>query len=135
MSRIPDLKRITVEDFKAEDRPLVQKLAFVINSFHEQVRNILNANVDFDNLNQEIKNLRFTTGENGQPLNRLSFRTNLNGRVNGVLIIRTNITSNNTLQQQVMPIINFSQDGESVNVTSIGGLIPNTGYELTLLIL
>lgn len=135
MGKVPDLKRITTEDFSAEDRPLVQKLAFIINSFHEQVRSVLNKNIDFQNLDQELRVLRFTTGENGQPLNALSFRSLMKSRVNGVLVVRAIITTNNTLDQSVLPIVNYSQNGNSITISSIGGLNPNTGYELTILTL
>lgn len=135
MGRVPDLKRVTVEDFRSEDRPLVKKLAFIINSFHEQVRSALNKNIDFENLNQEVRTLSFTTGEDGQPLNTLSFRSNMNSRVQGMLTVRTVITSNNTAFQAQKPEISWSQDGNLVTLTFIGGLAANTGYQLTILTL
>lgn len=135
MGKIPDLKRVTVEDFKAEDRDLVQKLAFIINSFHEQVRSVLNGGVDFVNLSQEIQILSFTTNETGQPLSRLEFRSNLNNRVQGIIPARVAITSSNTSSAQSNPVITWSQNAQIVTITNIGGLAPETGYELTLLTL
>lgn len=135
MARIPDLKRVTVEDFSQEDRPLVKKLAFIINSFHEQVRSALNKNIDFENLNQEIKTINFTTGDNGQPLNTLNFKSLLSSRVTGMLVVRSIITSNNTAFQAVKPEISWSQDAGLVSITFIGGLAPNTSYQLTILTL
>lgn len=135
MSRIPDLKRIVKEDFKAEDRDLVEKLAFPINSFHEQVRSALSGNLDFTNLNQEIKTLNFTTNTQGQPLNRISFTSELNGRVQGIIVVRTLITSDNTSIPMTLPIVSWTQNEKTVNITGIGGLLPETGYSLTILTL
>lgn len=135
MGRVPDLKRITAEDFPQEDQALVRKLGFVINSFHEQVRNILNRQVDFDNLSQEVKILSFVTNASGQPLNQLSFRSNLNNRIQGILPVRVIITSDNTQAASESPVITWSQSGNIVTITNIGGLAAETGYELSLLTL
>ena len=135
MARVPDFKRITVEDFKAEDQPLVKKLAFPINSHIEQVRSALSKNIDFENLNQELKTLSFTTNENSQPLTDLTFRSNLTSRVQGIMVVRTVITSSNTSYASTLPVISWSQAADQVFILNIGGLEPETGYELTLLTL
>ena len=135
MAKVPDLKRITVEDFSPDDRPLVKKLAFVINSFHEQVRNALNQNINFDNLAQEVKTLSFSTDITGQPLNQLTFQSNLANRVQGIQVVRTVITSDNTQVVETLPVISWSQNVRLITITHIGGLLPETGYQLTLLTL
>lgn len=133
MAKVPDLKRITAEDFPKDDQELVKKLGFVINSFHEQTRDALNRNVNFENLAQEIKTLSFSTNETGQPLNPPSFKSTLNSRVQGILPIRTVITSSNTASAAENPIITWSQAINVITITNIGGLLPETGYELTIL--
>jgi hypothetical protein len=135
VARIPDLKRLTVEDFQKEDQPLVRKMAFIINSFHEQVRSALAGNLDFTNISQEIKNIEFTTGDNGQPLNSVSFSSGLNNRIQGIIVVRTLITSNNLAFANQMPVISWSQNNQIVNINNIGGLEPNVSYRLTLLTL
>lgn len=135
MAKIPDFKRVTAEDFPEEQQALVQKLGFIINSFHEQVRNILNKKVDFDNLAQEVKVLEFGTNEFGEPLNELSFRSNLNSRVTGILPVRVVITSSNTQSATELPVITWTQSVGLVTITNISGLLPETRYELTLLTL
>ena len=132
MGRVPDLKRLTVEDFKPEDRPLVQKLAFIINSFHEQVRSTLNKNINTDNLAREIKTLTFTTGENGQPLNTLVFKSGLVSNIIGINVIRLNITSNNQSFPSQMPLISFSQNNEIITITNIAGLENETEYQMVI---
>lgn len=135
MARVPDFKRITVEDFKAEDQPLVKKLAFPINSHIEQVRSALTKNIDFDNLSQELKTLNFTTNGDGQPLNTLTFRSDLANRLQGIMVVRTVITTSNTSFASQIPVISWDQAANQVTITFIGGLLPETGYQLTLLTL
>jgi len=135
MAKIPDLKRVTAEDFPKEDQALVKKLGFTINSFHEQVRGALNRNINFENLSQEIKVLQFSTNALGQPLNQVSFKSSINNRVQGMIIVRATITTNNTQVVQTMPILSWTQSVNLVTITNIGGLLPETGYELTILTL
>lgn len=133
MGKVPDLKRVTVEDFSSEDQNLIGKLAFIINSFHEQVRSVLSKNIDFENLAQETRILSFSTNSNGQPLNAVSFKSGLINKIQGITIIRSVITSDNTSFVGVNPVISWSQNASLVTITNIGGLQNETKYELTIL--
>jgi tetrahydromethanopterin S-methyltransferase subunit D len=133
MGQAPDLKRVTIEDFDKDDQKLVGKLAFIINSFHEQVRSVLAKNVDFDNLAQEVKTLSFTTGSNGQPLNTVSFKSGVANKIQGISTVRLVITSNNTSFPTQLPVISWSQSASLVTITNIGGLQAETRYDLTIL--
>jgi len=133
MGQAPDLKRVTIEDFDKDDQKLVGKLAFIINSFHEQVRSVLAKNVDFDNLAQEVKTLSFTTGSGGQPLNTVSFKSDIANKIQGISTVRLVITSNNTSFPTQLPVISWSQNASLVTITNIGGLQAETRYDLTIL--
>lgn len=135
MARIPDLKRLAKEDFPAKYRDLIEKLAFPINSHIEQVRSALNKNINFENLNQEIKTLTFTTGSDSQPLNTVTFRSGISGRVQGIIPIRTVITTSNTSFAANTPIISWTQNAEIVTINFIGNLQAETGYQITILTL
>lgn len=134
MGRIPDLKRLTVEDFKAEDREMVKKIAFVINSFHEQVRNLFNGNIDETNLAEQFVDISFTTDDNGQPINALQFRSTLNDRVKAIFVGNIQVTSSNSTFPTQSPLFSFSQNGELVTIENITGLLPATRYSVTLLL-
>lgn len=135
MGRIPDLKRITKEDFPEKYRDLIEKLAFPINSFHEQVRSVLNKNVNFENLNQELKTLNFTTNENSQPINALTFNSGLSTRVQGMIITRIVITSDNTAFAETQPVISWTQNEKLITINNISNLEPETQYSITVLTL
>jgi len=133
MGKPPDLKRISKEDFPAEDHPLIEKLAFPLNSHMEQVRNLFNKGIDFQNLNQELITLTVQTGSNSNPLNPLSFKTSLRNKVRGIIVVSANITSSNTSYPNQTPFISFSQENNIVSINNISGLSPETKYELLLL--
>ena len=133
MGRIPDLKRITKEDFPEKDRELVEKLAFPINSHMEQVRNLFNRNITFENLAQDLITITLQTGTDSKPLNNPEFKSSLNNRVRGIMVVSASITSNNTSFVNETPFISFSQDNDLVTITNISGLEAETAYELLLL--
>lgn len=131
MAKIPDIKRIAKEDFEPEYQGLIDRLAFPINSFMEQVRNAFNGNIDFTNLAQEVQTISFITNENGQPMNKISFKTKLTNAVQGINIINVKFT-NNANPIESLPFINFSQNDKTINISYIGGLKINSKYQITL---
>lgn len=133
MARVPDFKRLSKEDFPAKYRDLIEKLALPINSHIEQVRNALNGNLDFVNLAQEAKTFTFTTDVTGQPLTQITFNSGLSSNVQGMLVSRVVITSNNTAFANTLPVVSWSQSNNLITITNIGGLQPETAYQLSVL--
>ena len=130
MGKPPDLKRITKEDFPGESQELIGQLAFPLNSHMEQVRNLFNKGIDFDNLNRELITLTFQTNNKAQPINKLSFKTKT--KIKGLVIISGSITSSNNTYIQTTPFISFSQTDSIVSILNISGLANETKYELLL---
>ena len=133
MGKAPDLKRISKEDFPADDHALIEKLAFPLNSHMEQVRNLFSKGIDFDNLSQELITLTVQTDSTSRPISSLSFKSSLRNRIRGVVVISANITSSNTSYPQQAPFISFSQENNLVAINNIAGLAPETAYQLVLL--
>ena len=133
MGKIPDLKRLSKEDFPAEYQQLIEKLAFPINSHMEQVRNLFNKGIDFENLSQELITLKVQTNEKSVPNTRLTFKSSLRNKLRGVVVISAVITSSNTSYPTAQPFISFSQNLNIVTINNISGLAPETTYELLLL--
>ena len=132
MGKVPDLKRISKEDFPAQYQDLIDKLAFPINSHMEQVRNLFNKGIDVDNLTRELITLKIQTDSTSRPINKLSFKSSLRNKVRGINVISGNITSSNTSYLQQAPFISFSQNINIIYVNNISGLAPETTYELLL---
>ena len=132
MATPPDIKRLTVEDFKPEDRALVRRLAFPINSFFEQVRNALNGNINFTNINQDIVTIDVTVNGSGVPSPSLTVRHNVSGTVLGVTCINARNLTDSTTTPTGTPWINHTQDGQILRVSSITNLQSSNKYRLTL---
>lgn len=133
MARLPDHKRIAKEDFEKDDQKLVEKLAYPINSFIEQVRNALNKNLDFDNLNQEIIEFTTSVDSSGNPLTPLQYKSNLNTRIRGMTCIKVEDTNNTAIAPVNTPFATFTQSTNIVTVSNITGLTANTQYRLRFL--
>lgn len=130
----PDLKRIAKEDFAAQYQDLVDKLAFPLNSFMEQTRNLFTKNIDFQNLNQELITLRVQTDENIKPLAKPAFKSTLTTKVRGIVVLSASIVANGNISYiQQAPFISFSQNNNIISVDNISGLAAETTYDLLLL--
>lgn len=130
--KAPDLKRITKEDFPSEYQDLIDKLAFPLNSFMEQVKNILSGNVDFDNLSREIITVRIQTDNTSKPINTVTFKSKLRTRVRGLNVISLSVISSSNSYPSQAPFISFSQNGAIVTLNNVAGLAPETTYDLLL---
>lgn len=135
MSRLPDIKRIRIEDFAEEEQEMVGKLAYSMNTFMDQVINVLTKNVDFTNLNQQIVNYTVVTDSSGDIVNPSDIRNNLNSKIQGIICIKAVNTKNSTVYPTGMPWVSWDFEDESIiQVTDITNLTANTEYALTLLL-
>lgn len=132
MARPPDLKRLAKEDFPQDDQELVGKLAFPINAFFEQVRNALNKNLNFDNLNQEIITLTVTV-VSGIPTMKTQFKSNIKGNVQGIIVVYASNLTTPGMYPTSCPFITSAQNGGLVTINHISGLQDNQEYRLKLL--
>lgn len=129
--KIQGIKRITVEEFKAEDQELVGKMAFILNNFMEQVTNILTKNVDYDNLNREVINFNVTTDATGKPKNPLQLQLTLKTRLKGFNVIKAdNIQDGTSLTGA--PFIVYVTNGTLVTVTQVLGLPADKKFSFTV---
>jgi hypothetical protein len=130
-----DIKRISKEDFDQEDQPLIDKLAYAINSGFEQIQAGLDGQLDFRNLNQQVVTLDVTTDATGVPTILTQWRSTLLTSVLGTQVIAA---TNQTAPQNMptgTPFVSFSQiNGNQVKVNKITNLQPNERYTLTLIV-
>lgn len=133
MARVPDFKRIAKEDFDETQQPLIEKLAYPINSFFEQVRNAFNKNIDFTNINQEIIEFTVQVDVNGNPLTPLQFKSTLRTTVQGMTCIRGENLTSLGIPVVNTPFATFSPNGNIVVISNIKGLTANERYKLRFL--
>ena len=80
--RITTQKKVVVEDFEASSRPLVTRLAQILNSFLDQVAQALTSNITLaDNLKAKVFKAELASG-----VSTLSFSWDLNEKPTAVYI-------------------------------------------------
>jgi hypothetical protein len=129
--KMQGVKRITVEEFKDSEKDLVGKLSFILNNFMEQVTNVLNKNVDFDNLNREVINFNTVVTTGGVPKNPLQIRISLKTKLKGFNVIKTDNLQDNTPLSGA-PFLAYSINGDLVTVTQVLGLPVDKKFSITV---
>lgn len=133
MGRIPDLTKIQPEDFDADMQDTIDKLAYPLNIFMEKVTTLLNKNIDFFNLNQEIINLSVAVDVTGKPTILTQYKTTLKSKVIGNVCISALNTVNGSTYPTGQPFLSFTQNGLIVTINNVTGLQPSQKYNLTIL--
>ena len=136
MSRVPDIKRIRVEDFPEDQQELVGKLAYALNTFMDQTINVLNGNVDMINLAQEIKDITVKTDGGGAVLNTpIQVQTGINRKVTGILCIKADNLGNILTYPTGNPWVSWTIDGSIIKIQNITDLTASSDWRLRLLII
>ncbi len=131
MAKVSNKKLLLVEDFPEKYRSLVDRLAFSLNPFMDEVVNAFAGNIDISNLNQEIVQFNVLVDSNGVPQVATAF--GVSSRPRGFSIINvTNNTDNSLLTGA--PFITYSINNVLINVKHITGLLENKRYTVTLLV-
>ncbi len=124
MSKIQSFKRVISEDFDPKDRDLVDKIAFVVNPFGDDVTRAFTNNLSIDdNMNWSKKDVTITTNSAGNPVGTITIKTGLDHLCDGTQVIKvTNNTSSNTYPSG-MPLISFTENTNGVitinNITNL----------------
>ena len=131
MPFLDTVKRITTEEFKPEDREVAERIGNIYNYFAEQVTNVLNGNVDFDNLQRSLLEIEVIVDGNGNPIRKTQFSTTTGLR--GVTVIRAVNTTNRVNYLQGQPFVSFSSSGTGLyTIDNITGLNSGENYTLTI---
>lgn len=131
MSRIDNIQRIIVEDFPPEDRAVASRIAEYYNYFAEQVTETINGNIDYDNLNKELKVVDVIADSSGTPILETRFQADVGLR--GLTVIRAQNQDNPSIYPSGYPFISFTPDGTGIyTINNITGLPANNKFRLTL---
>ena len=132
MGKIELPKKIRTEDFKSEDSDLIGKIGFVYNSFVDQVFQILDGNLDYDNFKRQIVTLEVTADSSGKIINPPSIKYSLNSKLKGINVLNAiNLVNTNTYPTS-HPFVSWSLNGSLVMVLNISGLQASSQYRLTV---
>ncbi len=130
MAKVPDLRRITTEDFPEEVRPSIEKLGTVLNKYMQETNNALNSNLDIVNLNRDIKNFNVIVDADGIPTADVIIKHKVKNFKGMNVILVQNLGSTAFLTGG--PFIEFITQNGLIKITHITGLIANTEYNIQI---
>lgn len=139
MARIPDLRLLKKEDFDGKDQSLIEKLAFPINNFMQQVVNVMKNGVDFNNLNQQTFTITVSVDASGAPISNIQFQNALSTKIIGMMCINVVNQSSTIRFPTAQPCLTWTQNNSLLSISNISGLpIPigqtnSDTYQLTIL--
>lgn len=129
MARIDNVKRITVEDVSDEAKEAVGAVANYYNYFAEQVTNVLNGEVDFENLNRTLLTLELTLDSNNLPITTTRFGGDVG--LKGINVIRVDNLTNAAIFPSGSPFITFTSSGDGFyQIQHVAGLAALGNYRL-----
>ena len=132
MGKLDNVRRVVKEDYDEKYHDLIDKLAFVLNSFMEQVVGEMNGSLDFENLAQELITFKITVDSSGVPTENEQVRVNITNP-KGFLVVNTVDVDNTDLFVTTHPSIKFATGSSSqvVKIKQITGLTTNREYRIT----
>ena len=134
MPRLNNVRRINPQDFSEENQSDIQRLGYILNSFMQEVVDMANGNVDFENLNQNFISFSIEVDSNGKPIGTDKINVN---KINpqGIQVVRLINTTNAALSPDVPPFIFFTPNGTNlVTIDKIVGLSANNKYQLGIVV-
>lgn len=133
MARIPNYRRISTGDFSADNSQDMGQLAEILNPFMRDVTDVINGQIDFENLNQNIIQFEVTVDSNGVPQNK---QVNVgNSTFNGFSVINARNVTNPSIYPTGQPFISAVPTGSQVvNVNNISNLPANNKFLLTVIV-
>lgn len=133
--KLSNTRQIRAEDYDDEYTDLITQLGSILNSFMQEVVELTDGRIDFENLNQNIKTFDITVDSSGVPI-QTPFKVGLGKTgVRGIQVISTYNLTNSTGYPTSQPYINFTPiGGDLIRIQSVTGLLPNQKYQLTILI-
>ena len=137
--KLPELTRLTREDFSDVEGDWVDKLISAMNSFQEQVYFGLNKNLTLsDNVVSQFKELEFTTASDYETLNTwvdIKWSHGMTEKPRAVLIAQLAEKSGNYIKNTTPVSLNWYLNNDSIVVYFIAGLANSKTYKARFLVL
>lgn len=132
--KLNNTTQIKSEDYDSDYSDLIDQLAETLNPFMQEVYELSDERIDFENRVEVLKTIDITVDSSGTPTlnNKINCeKTN----VRGFQVIRAYNLTTLTNYATSQPFISFTQQaGTTVRIDHISGLVANNKYQLTLVI-
>ena len=125
-------RKIRTEDFESEDQAVAGKIGDMYNPNADEIYQVLNGRIDFDNLNRQKVDVLVQLDSAGALRALPSIKTTVAGRVSGLNLIRAVNIDNPGIFPTQAPWVSFTTNGNLLTISNVSGLQPNSQYRLTL---
>lgn len=135
--KLPSFKRLNKQDYKEEDRELVDKLSNSLNIGLETLYTLADHRISLgDNTASVLKTFEIKVDATGKPVSgitNVSFGTTITSTI-GVQVIEARNVDNPSVYVTSAPFISFTRNGTSIDINNIAGLPANNTFSLTIVI-
>lgn len=127
-------RSIRAEDFEKDLQQPMSQVGTVLNPFMQEVVELADGRIDFENTVFEIKVIEFKVDSKGTPILNNKISTSVT-RPRGTQIINDFNLTNPTNYPTSAPYMSTTTAGNGLlQVNRITGLVPNDNYRLTVII-
>lgn len=133
MAKINNYRRISTSEYAGENAQMIQTLAETINPFMREVTDVINGNIDFDNLNQNIIEFEISVDSSGVPQTK---QLNIGkSSFSGFNVINARNLTNPSIYPTGQPFISATPTGSQViNLNNISNLPANNKFLITAIV-
>lgn len=133
--KVQSFKRLIKEDVEEQYRPLVEKIAFSVNPFAEEVIKALDNNLSIeDNFGQKKKEITVQVDSDGIPTYVTQLKTDLKSICSGAIVIRADNLTNARTYPTGCPFLSFTENNGVITVNHITGLPAGNKFKLKLVL-
>lgn len=132
MAKLSNFKLLKKDDFDQDQHDFIDKVAYVINPFLEQISNAFNKNITIDNLSREISSIDVENATGGTLKIPVDLKTRLTGRIVGIHVIKSDNLTNTAVYPTNTVGVSWTLNGTIINIKNVTGIQDNNKYRLTL---
>ena len=134
LMKLNNPRSIRAEDFEQELQQPMAQVGTVLNPFMQEVVELADGRIDFENMIFQIKNVEFQVNSNGIPQLNNKISTDV-ARPRGTQIINAFNLTKTTNYPTSAPFMVTNIAGNGIlQVNKITGLVPGDKYRLTVII-
>jgi len=132
--KINNTTQIRADDFEEDHKRTAEQLANILNPFMQQVQEITDNRIDFENRVENYIEIEMTVDASGKPILNNKISTG-KSNIRGFQVIAAFGASNANITATEHPFISFTPIGGGlVEVSSITGLPANTKMRLNVIV-
>lgn len=133
--KLYNVSQIKAEDYPEEIRPTIERLGNILNPFMQQVVELADGRIDFENTVNNVKTFEITVDSDGKPTLNNKLQTGKSS-IRGFQVINDVNLTNAALTLDEQPYVSsYVVLGNGlIQINKITGLVANNKYRLTLVI-